>query len=143
MREMERIFAVIDTNVIVSSLFSLDGLSAPAIVVGAVLRGAIIPVFNDDILNEYKEVLSRSKFPFNESQIELILSAFKDFGINVERTIVAEESFPDPDDIVFYEVKMSVDDAFLVTGNNRHFPHNSLVVTPSKMVEILLGRGLL
>ena len=143
MREMERIFAVIDTNVIVSSLFSLDGLSAPAIVVGAVLRGAIIPVFNDDILNEYKEVLSRSKFPFNESQIELILSAFKDFGINVERTIVAEESFPDPDDIVFYEVKMSVEDAFLVTGNNRHFPHNSLVVTPSKMVEILLGRGLL
>ena len=143
MREMERIFAVIDTNVIVSSFFSPDGLSAPAIVVGAVLRGAIIPVFNDDILNEYKEVLSRSKFPFNESQIELILSAFKDFGINVERTIVAEESFPDPDDIVFYEVKMSVDDAFLVTGNNRHFPHNSLVVTPSEMVEILLGRGLL
>lgn len=143
MREMERIFAVIDTNVIVSSFFSPDGLSAPAIVVGAVLRGVIIPVFNDEILNEYKEVLSRSKFPFNESQIELILSAFKDFDINVERKIVAGESFPDPDDIVFYEVKMSVDDSFLVTGNNRHFPHNSFVVTPSKMVEILLERGLL
>ena len=50
--------------------------------------------------------------------------------------------FPDPDDIVFYEVKMSVDDAYLITGNIKHFPKNPLVVTPLQMVEVLRRKGL-
>ena len=43
----------------------------------------------------------------------------------------------DPKDVVFYEVSLSVDGAFLVTGNLRHFPMKPNVVTPAEMLSIL------
>lgn len=143
MQNEANIYAVIDTNVVVSSLFSLDGTSCPAVVINAILRGVITPLYNDEILAEYREVLSRPKFPFNGQMVEMIISAIRDFGIDTQRTEVKAEEFPDADDIVFYEVKMSVDEAFLVTGNIKHFPKNPLVVTPTEMVEILSKRGLI
>ena len=70
----------------------------------------------------------------------MIISAFKDFGINTVQ-VKAGVSLPDPDDIVFfYEVKMSKEDAYLVTGNIKHFPNTPLVVTPKEMIEILAGK---
>lgn len=138
-----KIYAVIDTNVVVSSLFSADGTSHPAIVIQAILDGAITPLYNEDILMEYQEVLSRPKFPFSAARVDSIIGAFRDFGLDTQRTEVTDVHFPDPDDIVFYEVKMSVDDAFLVTGNIRHFPRTPFVVTPAEMVEILKERGLI
>ena len=41
-------------------------------------------------------------------------------------------------DAVFYEVKMSVEDAFLVTGNIRHYPVSPLVITPRDMMSIIV-----
>lgn len=143
MQDAAKIYAVIDTNVVVSSFFSLDGTSCPAVVINAILRGVITPLYNDEILAEYREVLSRPKFPFNGQMVEMIISAIRDFGVDTQRTEVKGEVFPDSDDIVFYEVKMSMDDAFLVTGNIKHFPKNPLVVTPAEMVEILSKRGLI
>ncbi len=55
-------YAVLDTNVIVSAFLKSD--SIPGIVVSLSLGGSIIPLYNDKILNEYIEVLSRGKFPF-------------------------------------------------------------------------------
>lgn len=143
MQDGNKLFAVIDTNVIVSSLFSLDGTSSPAIVIKAILEGAITPLFNDEILQEYREVLSRPKFPFTSLQVEAMINAFRDFGHDTNRVRITEEVFPDPDDIVFYEVKMSVEDAYLVTGNIKHFPKKPFVVTPTQMVQILAEKGLL
>lgn len=143
MEDGSKLFAVIDTNVVVSSLFSKDSTSGPTIVLNAVLAGFITPLYNSEILDEYKEVLSRPRFPFNSLQIDTIIGAFKDFGLDTDRTQVDAKDFPDSDDIVFYEVKMSVDDAFLVTGNVKHFPKEPFVVTPAEMVEILRDRGLI
>lgn len=143
MQDAAKIYAVIDTNVVVSSFFSLDGTSSPAVVINAILRGVITPLYNDAILAEYREVMFRPKFPFNGQMVEMIISAIRDFGVDTQRTEVKGEVFPDSDDIVFYEVKMSMDDAFLVTGNIKHFPKNPLVVTPAEMVEILTKRGLI
>ena len=53
------------------------------------------------------------------------------------------EHFPDPKDIVFYEVAMSKEDAYLVTGNTKHFPKKPIVVTPSEMLEIMESRGII
>ncbi len=139
MRDSGKICAVVDTNVLVSSLLSKDGYTSPAIVIRAIIKGDITPLYNDAILEEYREVLSRPKFPFAESQINNVLSVFRYYGINVHATNQVDWEFPDSDDIVFYEVKMSKDDAFLVTGNKKHFPRTPLVVTPSEMVEILYG----
>ena len=38
MQNAANIYAVIDTNVVVSSFFSLDGTSSPAVVINAILR---------------------------------------------------------------------------------------------------------
>ena len=143
MEDGSKLFAVIDTNVVVSSLFSKDSTSSPVIVLNAVLAGFITPLYNSEILDKYKEVLSRPRFPFNSLQIDTVIGAFKDFGLDTDRTQVNAKDFPDSDDIVFYEVKMSVDDAFLVTGNVKHFPKEPFVVTPAEMVEILRDRGLI
>jgi len=45
--------------------------------------------------------------------------------------------------MVFYEVAMSKENAYLVTGNMKHFPNKPIVVTPAEMVEILKEYGLL
>ena len=55
-------FAVIDTNVIVSAMLKND--SMPAQVLKEVLVGNINMLVNEQILDEYLEVLSRKKFRF-------------------------------------------------------------------------------
>lgn len=43
------------------------------------------------------------------------------------------------DDLVFYEVAMEKrdDNAYLVTGNRKHYPVRDFIVTPAEMMEIL------
>lgn len=133
-----KIYAVIDTNVIVSALLAKNNKSNPSLVYEAVLDGTIIPVYNDDILNEYRDVLSRrNKFPFREEDTENVANLVVRTGLKLERTTTLEVVFPDPKDIVFYEVTLSKDDAYLVTGNIKHFPKKPFVVTPAEMVAIL------
>ena len=57
-------------------------------------------------------------------------------GVRGER-VLSDDFFPDPKDVVFYEVALSKDDAYLVTGNTKHFPKKPIVVTPAEMLEIL------
>ncbi len=45
--------------------------------------------------------------------------------------------FPDASDAVFYEVALSKEGSYLVTGNKKHFPKSPIVVTPAEMMEIL------
>ena len=133
-----KIYAVIDTNVIVSALLGKNRKSSPSIVYEAVLDGTITPVYNEEILNEYRDVLSRrNKFPFEKEDVENLANLITQSGLKIERTKAFEEIFPDPKDIVFYEVTLSKDDAYLVTGNIKHFPKKPFVVTPAEMVAIL------
>ncbi|MCH5239235.1 MAG: putative toxin-antitoxin system toxin component, PIN family [Muribaculaceae bacterium] len=141
--QSDKIYAVIDTNVIVSAFYSKDGLSNPAVVINNVLSNNIIPLYNDEIIIEYEEVLLRSKFNFPPEVISKFISNIKMLGKSVTRKKSLEEDFPDPDDIVFYEVRMSVDDSYLVTGNQKHFPVKPFIVTPTQMVEILKERNLI
>ena len=55
----------------------------------------------------------------------------------MDRTKSIEEIFPDPKDIVFYEVSLSKEGSYLVTGNIKHFPQKSFVITPAEMVRLL------
>ncbi len=49
----DKIFAVIDTNVIVSALISSNLESNPVKVFRAIVQERIVPLFNDEILEEY------------------------------------------------------------------------------------------
>ena len=135
--EGSEIFAVIDTNVLVSALLPSQKVSNPTMVLREVFKGRITPVFNEEILDEYKEVLSREKFHIHQARIDTVVNHIKNTGLELERTKSWEGVFPDPKDIVFYEVTLSKDDAYLVTGNIKHFPQKPFVVTPAEMVEIL------
>ena len=130
------IYAVIDTNVLVSALLSRHSDAATIQVVKAVLEKRILPLYNDEIIAEYEEVLSRKKFSFPYNDVRSILDMIMEVGRSAERTPVTE-NFPDPKDVVFYEIAMSKEDAYLVTGNTKHFPKSPIVVTPAEMVEIL------
>ena len=132
-----KVCAVIDTNVIVSALISTKTETPPLSVMAHVYSGIITPVYNDEILQEYREVLSRDKFRLSPDRIDDALSVIRDYGLNLERTKVEGEVFPDPKDVVFYEVAMSKEDAYLVTGNIKHFPKKPFVVTPAEMLAII------
>ena len=56
-----KIYAVLDTNVIVSSMLTRNQFSPTRLIMTMVRDGGVIPMINDDILEEYSEVLSRCK----------------------------------------------------------------------------------
>ena len=131
-----KIYAVIDTNVIVSAVLSGKDDAATVIVLRAVFAGKIIPIYNDDIIAEYTEVLKRKKFKLDPDTVDGLVSSIKEAGESAER-IITNEILPDPDDLVFYEVGMSKENSFLVTGNIKHFPDKHFIVTPAEMIGIL------
>ena len=132
-----RVYAVIDTNVLVSSM--LKGTSIPGIIVDKAINRPIVPLLNNEILEEYEEVLLRNKFGFEEEDVRTLINELRKRAIYLDRTMV-DEVFEDSDDVVFYEIVMTARtavDAYLITGNKKHFPIKSYVVTPREMLEII------
>ena len=133
---MVKIYAVIDTNVLVSALLSRFKDTSTVQLLQLLILGEITPIYNDEIFEEYQTVLTRSKFGFPDTLIDETLDVIRRYGINSSRT-EASEQLPDPKDVVFYEVALSVEDSFLVTGNTKHFPRKPFVVTPAEMLRII------
>ena len=52
-------YAVIDTNVLVSSLITRNMKSPVVRVIELIIDGDVIPVYSDDTMKEYSEVLHR------------------------------------------------------------------------------------
>ena len=118
-------YVVIDTNVLVSAV--LKSHSVPGSIVELAFDGPIIPILNEAIEKEYREVLSRPKFHLPEDLIEGIMSTFHKRAIYVDAEHLDVE-LPDPKDLVFYEVVME----------ERHFPNKPFIVTPREMLDIIL-----
>lgn len=131
-----KIYAVIDTNVIISALLSRHSDAATVKVISHLYDRTIIPIYSDEILQEYEAVLRRPKFSFSDETIQATLDAIRKGGINSKR-IANNEHLPDSKDVVFYEVTLSVEDSYLVTGNIKHFPKKPFVVTPAEMLQII------
>ena len=131
-----KVYAVVDTNVIVSAMLTRKAFSATTQVFEAFQSGDIVLLYNEEIIAEYRDVLSRSKFNFPTERVQALLDFIEKEGIHSSR-VKSRESFPDPKDVVFYEVALSKEDAYLVTGNQKHFPQKPIVVTPAEMMEIL------
>ena len=134
-----KICAVIDTNVLVAALLSKHSDAATVQVIRAMLSRAFVPLWHPDILAEYDEVLHRTqKYRFSEQNIQIILNAFRLYGVEVFPQ-PSGELLADADDLIFYEVALEKQDehAWLVTGNQKHYPIRPFVVTPAEMLEIL------
>lgn len=133
-----QVFAVIDTNVIVSALITKNPQSPPYIVLREVLDGRIIPLYHPDIIEEYIEVLSRNKFHLDPKTIQIVINSIVANGVKVDPKPTGE-IFIDMDDLIFYEIAMEKrdDDTYIVTGNQKHYPVRDFIVTPSEMLDIL------
>ena len=135
---MKKLYAVIDTNVLVSALLTKNPEAPPAQVLRAVLYGQIIPLYHPDITQEYREVLNRKKFGFSPQLTEALISAIESFGVKIFPQPTGEHLI-DMSDLIFYEVAMEKqdEDARLVTGNLKHYPIKECIVTPAEMLAIL------
>ncbi len=132
-----KFYSVIDTNVIVSAMLKPE--SVPGQLIQLLYNGIIISMINEDIVNEYYDVLTRNKFNFNDERVEQIIDFLKKHAIYINNETTSE-IFLDKSDVVFYEVTMTGrknNDVYLVTGNMKHFPSRSFIVTPREMLEII------
>ena len=130
------LFVVFDTNVIVSAMLSNNPNASTVKVVEAISQGKIIPLYNDEILIEYRKVLHRTKFNLRPSIVANMIASIIRLGVKVDRT-PTDETFVDLSDVVFYEVALSKKGSFVVTGNTKHFPKSPIVVTPSELLAML------
>lgn len=130
------IYAVIDTNVLVSAYMTHNLESATSKVVTNLLEGKIALLYNAEIMAEYQEVLSRPHLHISFPERDELFRFIREHGILAERTTF-DELFIDESDRVFYEVTLSEDGSFLVTGNLKHYPIDPRVVTPAQMLQII------
>ena len=127
---------VIDTNILVSALWSEQG--KPAKILTLIINDLLIPCFNAEIIQEYKEVLARPHlaFHFKKARVDVIINKIKADGLSV---VVKPSSivFVDESDRVFYDVAKA-SGAYLITGNSKHYPDEPFILSPSQFL-ILLG----
>ena len=57
------VYAAIDTNIFVSAFITKNATATTRRVINSLFAGKIKPLYNDEIIEEYSEVLHRSKFP--------------------------------------------------------------------------------
>ncbi len=131
-------YVVLDTNVLVSALLSRCDDSATVQLLERMMERKFIPVYSEAIIQEYWGVLNRKKFGFSQEKIRWLLEAIIKYGLLVEPTSTGVQ-LPDFKDLPFYEVTMQKrqDDAYLVTGNLKHFPECTYIVTARQMLNIL------
>ena len=122
---------VIDTNILVSALWSRNG--APARVVGLVLSGHLIPCYDHRIMLEYRQILQRPKFRFRPAEVNALLDWIKLVGRSVVPAPV-EAPFVDEADRKFYEVAKYCG-AVLITGNLKHYPSDDTVMSVADFLE--------
>jgi len=125
-------FWVIDTNVIVSGLLVPHGPSAR--VLDAMIKGRLKLVYDERILSEYRDVLSRPRLKLAPENIRTFLDALQSQMRIIPHSIASDA--PDPDDIIFVEVALATPDKTIVTGNLAHFPpkilYGARVITPAQ-----------
>jgi putative PIN family toxin of toxin-antitoxin system len=128
---------VLDTNVLVSSLLSQR--SWPAKILDLVLSDHIQVAYDDRILGEYEEVLSRPEFRIHPSRMLVVIDHIELTGKLVEPEPVSTEGYTDPDDTMFAEVFITSNADALIIGNLRHYKpllkHNALVLSPADFME--------
>lgn len=131
-------YAVIDTNVLVSALLSSHADAATVRVVERLFTGEVIPIFSKEILSEYHEVLHRKKFRFSKETVANLIDSIVRIGLLIEPN-PSGEILIDMKDLPFYEVALSKqkDNAYLVTGNLKHFPKKPFIVTANEFLALL------
>jgi putative PIN family toxin of toxin-antitoxin system len=123
---------VLDTNVLISGLINPKGY--PAKVLNLILLKEVNLALDTRIYTEYSEVLLRPKFGFELELVHPLLDFFKS-EFKFYNPPPLDVKLPDGDDLMFYELAKHASVLFLVTGNLKHFPNESFIVTPKEFIE--------
>ena len=128
---------VIDTNVIVSAFLSSHEDVATVLVLGKLYNDEVTLYYSKEILMEYKDVLNRKKFAFEKKEINKFINYVLKKGKEIEPTKINEKLI-DKKDLPFYELIMDdkIDNAQLITGNIKHFPIHTNIITPSQFMKM-------
>jgi putative PIN family toxin of toxin-antitoxin system len=128
---------VLDTNVLVSGLLNSNG--PPARILDLILGGQILVAYDDRILGEYEEVLSRPELHIQTSKTLTVIDYLEISGRYIESGTLSPEGYTDRDDVMFAEVFITSNADALVTGNLRHYKpllkQEMLVLSPAQFLE--------
>jgi putative PIN family toxin of toxin-antitoxin system len=124
---------VVDTNVLVSALMNFNGI--PAQILNSIINNDNNLLYDNKIIFEYINVLSRKEFGFNTEIINKLLQHIRVYGEYVI-TSISNIKFSDESDRKFYEVYKSGNAMYLITGNKRHFKETG-IVTPREFIDNL------
>lgn len=123
---------VIDTNVFISSRIS--ALGNPAKIMNLIADGQIELCYSSDILDEYKRVLAYPKFKFSIESQKLAVEDIANIG-EIINPVPSTITLPDETDRIFYDTAKTVN-AYLITGNARHYPEEARILTPAQFIEM-------
>lgn len=132
-----RFYAVVDTNVLVSALLSKHEDAATVQVLNKLFSDDVGFLYSNDIVKEYTEVLYRPKFCFPKEKVAFLINSIRKNGILLNPKS-SGSVLPDMKDLPFYELVMEKrkNNAYLVTGNLKHFPKEPFIVTPKELLNI-------
>lgn len=116
---------VLDTNILVSALWSRNG--TPARILAMIMSGPSRACYDHRVLKEYRDVLTRPRFRFSQDEVDDLLIEIEQSGISVLPKPI-DDLFVDESDRKFLEVARFCN-AFLITGNARHFPPDPLILS--------------
>ena len=136
--EMDAVFAVIDTNVIVSAMITHDDSSPTVKILEETLEGRIVPLFSEYLVEEYMTVLSRDRFSIPRELISNVVSTIVSRGLHIEPDNI-DAGLEDPKDAPIFAIATETRKigSYLITGNVRHYPPADYVITPRKATELL------
>ena len=123
---------VLDTNILVSALWSKQG--NPYKIVEMIFTNDITPHFNDEIIEEYYEVLFRAKLNFPENKVLSLLHEITKKGIFV-KSVISDVLLIDESDRKFYDAAKT-NEALLITGNLKHYPDEPFILTPHEFLQM-------
>ncbi|WP_461255460.1 putative toxin-antitoxin system toxin component, PIN family [Treponema sp. R80B11-R83G3] len=124
---------VVDTNVIVSALMNTSGI--PSKILSLTLKGDLRILYDNRIIFEYIDVLSRKEFGFPKEIIDDLINFFKHEGELIISDYI-NKKFTDETDKKFYEVYKTGKAEYLITGNKKHFPKEETIISPKDFLLI-------
>jgi len=128
---------VLDTNVLVSSMLNAKG--SPGKILDLMLSDQIQLAYDNRILGEYEEVLTRPELRLDQVKVLGAIDHIELSGKLIEPKSLPKEGYADPDDIMFAEVFITSNADALVTGNLRHYKplleQNASVLSPTQFLE--------
>jgi len=121
---------VLDTNILVSA--AISRLGNPAKIMSMVFDLRIQPVYNEKIIAEYENVLSRPRFNISSDDKSSFIEGIKRVGEKCSPP-ASKILLPDESDRIFFDTAVT-SAALVITGNSKHYPDEPFVLSPAQFL---------